>query len=132
MIRSDGRVFQKMSNSWFLVLFTLFLAVYITGVEPSKRSKHRGHRGTGSSDRGVDIPNSQGLDSDGRAALHANESRIRVPTQDPVTYDGDQVFRVFVENAKGRKRVNDLVNKGGKNLNHIFLLTIWMTENNIS
>lgn len=109
MIKLSGRVYRKMSSSsWYLVLLTLFLAVYTTGVE-SKRSKH--HRGNVSLDNVADV--SKGSASD--VQVYTNESRIRVPTQDPVSYEGDQVFRVFVDHTKGRKRVNDLVNKGGKN-----------------
>lgn len=106
-----------MSTSWFLILFTFILTVHFLAAEPCKRSKHRTHRNSESTTHhksGVTVG------TDDQAGNHGNDSRIRVPTEDPVKYDGAQVFRVFVSNAKSRKRVNDLVDKGGKILNFNF------------
>ncbi|KAI5712610.1 hypothetical protein M8J75_009829 [Diaphorina citri] len=98
-----------MSSSWFLVLFTFFLTVNVLLAEPTKRSKHRGHRGEDST---PDVPLNVASVDGAHVGVRSNESRIIVPTEDPVKYDGAKVFRVFVTNAKGRKRVNDLTDKG--------------------
>ncbi|KAL1465084.1 hypothetical protein WDU94_004679 [Cyamophila willieti] len=106
-----------MSRSWFLILFTFFLTVHIALAEPLKRSKHRSHqnsetKGSADSNSNPLLHSEPATNPSIAAGVTDNSGRIIVPSDYHVKYDGAQVFRVTVNNSKGRKRVNDLVDKG--------------------
>uniref|UniRef100_A0A8D8ZAB8 Carboxypeptidase activation peptide domain-containing protein n=1 Tax=Cacopsylla melanoneura TaxID=428564 RepID=A0A8D8ZAB8_9HEMI len=101
-----------MSRSWFLILFTVFLTVHIVFAEPSKRSKHRGYQVSEDTQSKPLLHSEPATNGTGVNGVTDNSGRIIVPTDYRVKYDGAQVYRVFVANSKGRKRVNDLADKG--------------------